>query len=76
MIAARVALVLGLSLLIMPSAHAQVSTWTSLPGLTAASGAQCIRAFDYASVPPSKMYAATERQGVFRARPSVGAGCP
>lgn len=43
-----------------------LSQWIGLPGLNAASGAQWVRAYAYASVPPTTVYAGLEGGGVYR----------
>ncbi len=64
--------VLGLLLALLAAPQAQAATsWTGLPGLNAASGAQWIRDFQFASFPPTTgttVYAATEGEGVFRSQ--------
>jgi hypothetical protein len=48
-----------------PAAHAGLSTWTPLPGLNAAAGANWVRT--YATGPlPTTIYAGTEGDGVYR----------
>lgn len=46
-------------------AHAGLSTWTSLSGLTTAAGADHVREYTRGT-PPTTIYAATEDDGVFR----------
>ncbi len=43
-----------------------LSQWNGLPGLSAASGAQWVRAYAYSSVPPTTVYAGLEGGGVYR----------
>jgi hypothetical protein len=62
-LAAAVAALLLLAL--APAAHAGLSTWTSLPGLTAASNASWVRVYT-TGTPPTTIYAGTEGSGVFR----------
>lgn len=47
-----------------PGAHAGLSRWTSLPGLSAAGGASWVRDYEFAA--PATVYASTEGSGVYR----------
>jgi len=59
------AAVAALSLLALaPAARAGLSSWSSLPGLTSASGADWVRVYA-TGTPPTTIYAGTEGDGVF-----------
>src|SRR4051812_18483673 len=67
---AALLVVAALALVAAPTAHAGLSTWNSLPGLTAADDANWVRVYANGT-PPNIMYAGTEGDGVYK---SVNAG--